>query len=107
MDGQGGVGILVKNSVLKSAVTLNTNLQAIAANVTIRGKAYTVCSIYVPPSSNPTKTDFDNIIDYVIEINYPFFLYSPPSRYSSDERDEIESLDDDIQSMKLKCGLGF
>ena len=40
-------------------------------------------------------------------MNYIFFLYSPPSRYSSDERDEIESLDDDIQSMKLKCGLGF
>ena len=36
-----------------------------------------------------------------------FSLYSPPSRYSSDERDEIESLDDDIQSMKLQCGLGF
>ena len=70
-SGQGGVGILVKNSILKSSVNLKTHLQAVAANVTIRGKAYTICSIYIPPSSNPSSSDIDNVIS---QFELPFLL---------------------------------
>ena len=46
-DGQrasGGTSIIVKSSVLHSQFDLNTNLQAVAVNVTL-SKKVTICSI--------------------------------------------------------------
>ena len=51
-DGQrasGGTSIMVKSSVPHSQFDLNTNLQAVAVNVTLSRKV-TICSIYLPPS---------------------------------------------------------
>ena len=47
-DGQrasGGTSIMVKSSVPHSQIDLNTNLQAVAVNVTL-SKKVTICSIY-------------------------------------------------------------
>lgn len=70
-NGLGGVGILVKNTILQSSVVLHSSLQAVAVCVTIRGKPYIVSSIYLPPSSNPQKSDFDNLIQ---QFNKPYLL---------------------------------
>ena len=70
-NGFGGVGILVKNTILQSPVTLRSNLQAVAVRVTIKGKAYIICSIYLPPSSSPQKSDFDHTIR---QFDQPFLL---------------------------------
>ena len=51
-DGQrasGGTSIMVKSSVPHSQLDLNTNLQAVAVNITLSRKV-TICSIYLPPS---------------------------------------------------------
>ena len=50
-SGSGGVGIIVKDSFLHRQIDLKTDLQAVAVNITIGQKAYTFCSIYIPPSS--------------------------------------------------------
>lgn len=74
--------------------------------------ANTIESVYVKRGCALTVYDDDEFSDdpFTFEArgsDIVVTLDSPPSRYSSDERDEIESLDDDIQSMKLQCGLGF
>ena len=70
-NGHGGVGILVKNTLIQSSVALKTSLQAVAVCVTIRGKAYIISSIYVPPSSCPTKFEYENIVN---QFNKPYLL---------------------------------
>src|SRR6056300_464128 len=50
-SGNGGVAIIIKNSIVHSTVTLQTCLQAVAVRLTtINDKVYTLCSIYIPPS---------------------------------------------------------
>ena len=70
-NGLGGVGILVKNNLVQSAVTLRSSLQAVAVCVTIRGKAYIISSIYIPPLSNPPKLYYDNIVK---QFDKPYLL---------------------------------
>ena len=79
-DGHGGVGILVKNTILQSSVSLNSNLQAIAVCVTIRGKAYIVSSIYIPPLSNPSKIEYNNIVS---QFDKPYLLCGDFNAHSS------------------------
>ena len=49
--GAGGVALIIRNDVIHSKITLNTNLQAVAARVTVSDKCYSVCSVYIPPSA--------------------------------------------------------
>ena len=60
-NGTGGVGILVKNTHLHRKLPLVSNLQAIAVSVTIGQKAYTICSLYIPPCYHLHAEDLDNI----------------------------------------------
>ena len=56
-DGQrasGGTSIMIKPSAPHSQFDLNTNLQAVAVNVTL-SKKITMCSIYFPPSDVLSK----------------------------------------------------
>ena len=50
ITGHGGVCILVKNNFIHSQVQFQADLQAVAVCITINNKAYTVASVYVPPS---------------------------------------------------------
>ena len=70
-SGQGGVALMVKNSFVHSAIPLMTNLQAVAACITICNKAYTVCSIYIPPSSTLHRHDLDHLLD---QLPAPYIL---------------------------------
>ena len=53
---------MVKSSVPHSQFDLNTNLQAVAVNVTLSIKV-TICSIYLPPNDILSKNSLVSLID--------------------------------------------
>ena len=65
-----GVVILVKKSIPQSQVILTTNLQAVAVRVTMKGKTYVLTSLYIPPSTVPTISDFDSFIRQLDSRSY-------------------------------------
>ena len=66
-----GVALYIKTGILQSEVELATPLQAVAARATMKGKTYILASIYVPPSTQPTASDFDHLISH---FKYPYLL---------------------------------
>ena len=62
INGHGGVCILVKNNFIHSQVKFQADLQAVAVCITINKKAYTVASVYVPPSETLNELAFDRMI---------------------------------------------
>ena len=50
-SGHGGAAIIVKDTIAHRRITLQSNLQAVAVNITIGQKAYTFCSVYIPHSN--------------------------------------------------------
>ena len=56
----GGTSFFVKKSVIHSKIPLNTKLQAVAIRATFH-KTITICSVYIPPDSNPSLKDFENL----------------------------------------------
>lgn len=56
----GGVAILVKDSLYATPVNIPSNIEFIAIRIYNR-RPVTVCSIYIPPNSNPDPTHIDNI----------------------------------------------
>ena len=54
--------ILVKNNFIHSQVQFQADLQAVAVCITINNKAYTVASVYVPPSETLNELAFDRMI---------------------------------------------
>ena len=70
---QGGVAILVKDNYIQSSINLNTQLQAVATQITLN-KPITICNIYFPPSEQqayPTEKDLDDLVQ---QLPQPFFL---------------------------------
>ena len=70
-DGQrasGGTSILVKSNIPHSPFDLNTNLQAVAVNVTL-SKKVTICSIYIPPNDRLSK---NSLVDLIDQLPQPF-----------------------------------
>ena len=65
-----GVSILTHKTVLASPVSLETNLNAVAARISLQ-KTITVCSIYLSPSISVSKDDLVNLID---QLPRPFLL---------------------------------
>ncbi|GBN39050.1 hypothetical protein AVEN_129807-1 [Araneus ventricosus] len=64
----GGVALLVYYTPL-SVITLHTNLQAVAVRVML-SKLVTVCTLYLPPSTNVNDGDLDRLVDA-----YSFYHY--------------------------------
>ena len=58
----GGVSIFVKTSIPQSELNLNTTLQAQAVRVTLQ-RSFTICNIYLPPRSNPTTVEINDLIN--------------------------------------------
>ena len=56
-----GVSLFIQNSVLYHEIPLQCDLEAVAARVSL-GKAVTVCSLYLSPSSVVKKTQLVNLI---------------------------------------------
>ena len=104
-DGQrasGGTSIMVKSSVPHSHFDLNTNLQAVAVNVTL-SKKVTICSIYLPPSDTLSKHSLVNLID---QLPHPFMLVGDFNGHSkvwgsSDTNDRGEIIEDVIAENDL------
>ena len=70
--------------------------------------ANTIESVYVKQGCALTVYDDSDFSDdpFTFEAkNHDIVvtLDSPPSTYSKPERDDIKSLDDDIQSLKVRC----
>ena len=66
----GGVSIFINNNAPYSHIILNTNLQAVAASITLH-RAITLCSIYIPPCSRLSPKDLD---DLVPQMPSPFII---------------------------------
>ena len=64
-NNHGGSALLLRRDVAHINISLQTNLQAIAVQMFSKRK-YTICSIYLPPSSNLNHNlvqDLNNLID--------------------------------------------
>ena len=104
-DGQrasGGTSIMVKSSVPHSQFDLNTNLQAVAVNVTL-SKKVTICSIYLPPNDVLSKNSLVNLIN---QLPQPFMLVGDFNGHSkvwgcSDTNDRGEIIEDVIAENDL------
>ena len=72
IDGRpnGGVAILIKNSIPHSTIQLNSNLQATAARITLH-KLITICSIYLPPT---TTFNQNELTDLLLQLPSPVLL---------------------------------
>lgn len=57
----GGVAILIRNGLAHRPLSLTSNLQIIAIQVTSH-TTYSVCSLYLPPSSVWSKHDIEDVI---------------------------------------------
>ena len=66
----GGTSILIKSDTPHRNIDINSNLQAIAVNVTL-SKPITICSIYLPPHDIFSKHDLGNLIN---QLPQPFIL---------------------------------
>ena len=69
-NSKGGVGILIRKDTPYVPVNINTNFQAIAAQISCH-KKITFCSIYIPPEQDFTKIDLENLIQ---QLPKPFVL---------------------------------
>ena len=90
-------GLLSWLNVPHSQFDLNTNLQAVAVNVTL-SKKVTICSIYLPPSDTLSKNSLVNLID---QLPHPFMLVGDFNGHSkvwgcSDTNDTGEIIEDVI-----------
>ena len=66
----GGVSILIRNDIPHDEVKLNTPLQAKAIEIAIH-KKITICSIYIPPSTNLDPKMLDDLVQ---QLPSPFML---------------------------------
>ena len=66
----GGVSILIRNDIPHDEVKLNTPLQAKAIEISIH-KKITICSIYIPPSTNLDPKMLDDLVQ---QLPAPFML---------------------------------
>ena len=57
----GGVSIFIKRNIPHSEILLNTTLQATAVKISLH-RPITICSIYLPPSTNIDIADLDAIV---------------------------------------------
>ena len=67
---KGGASILVRQGVIHSQIPLQTNLQAVAVQLSLF-KTITLCSIYVPPSDNLRQQELDDLVQ---QLPKPFIL---------------------------------
>ena len=52
---------MIRDDIIHSPVNVNTNLQAVAVRVTL-SFAFTICSIYAPPSKSIDTGDYQHLM---------------------------------------------
>ena len=68
----GGAALLISKSCMFSEIHLNTQLQAVAARVTLH-KTITLCSLYLPPSSS-IKISKQDLVHLFDQLPTPFIV---------------------------------
>ena len=58
-----GISLMVDSSIVSSEVVLQTDLEALAARVTVGKKTYTICNLYLSPSLTYSKASLENLLD--------------------------------------------
>ena len=76
---KGGTSIFIHNTIPQSQIQLNTHIDAIATTITL-SKTFTLCNIYLPPTSNPSVTDLENLIR---QLPKPFLLVGDFNAHST------------------------
>ena len=74
----GGSSIIVKSNVPHRQIDINSNLQAVAVNVTL-SKSITICSLYLPPHCKFSKHDLENLIN---QLPRPYLLLGDSNSHS-------------------------
>lgn len=67
----GGVAIIVDRSVACQQITLQTELEAVSIRGILFNRLITICSIYLPPNCQVSKTEFYSLINQLPE---PYIL---------------------------------
>lgn len=68
----GGTITLVKNNLPHNFIKINSSIQNTTIRVSnITRKTVTICNLYIPPNSNPTFTEYVNLID---QLPTPYLL---------------------------------
>ena len=75
----GGSSILIKKGIPHEALALHTNLQAVAAKITLHC-TFTICSIYIPPRYELTQAELDRLVS---QLPVPFLLLGDFNAHSS------------------------
>lgn len=75
----GGVAFLISNRIPSNTLTLNTNLQAIAAQIHI-GQLITICNIYLPPNETINQELLENLIN---QLPTPLLIFGDFNAHSS------------------------
>jgi len=73
-----GVSLLIQNTTPHQHIPLNTELQAIAAQVTLN-RTVTVCSIYIPPGQFPNPRELEDLCS---QLPKPYFLLGDYNAHS-------------------------
>lgn len=94
----GGVALLISHDYPCSPVHLQTDLQAVAVKIHIRS-VITVCSLYLPPSSNIRQTTLNNLIS---QLPKPFFILGDMNGHSP-LWGSLDSNNRGLQIEKLLC----
>ena len=101
----GGSSILVKSNVPHRQIDINSNLQAVAVNVTL-SKSITICSLYLPPHCKFSKHDLENLIN---QLPRPYLLLGDYNSHSKlwgclDTNDKGEIIENFIaENRKFYC----
>ena len=75
----GGTSIFIRNNIPQSKLNIQTNLQAVAAQVTLH-KTVTICSIYLPPHEPINNSELENLIK---QLPSPFILLGDFNSHST------------------------
>lgn len=67
----GGIAILIQDNLTSRPINLNTNLEALAVEVTSTLKV-TICNIYIPPNQ---PTDLHTIENIINQLPIPYLYY--------------------------------
>ena len=73
-----GVSLFIKGSVLHQTIPLQTDLEAVAARISL-DKAITICSLYLSPSKVVSKIQLENL---VTQLPQPFLLLGDMNGHS-------------------------
>ena len=77
----GGVALYINNNFSHNPINLRTDLQVVACTIFLNGRNVDVCSIYIPPDSDPTQI-LPALNNVVTQLRNPFLLLGDLNAHS-------------------------